>query len=64
MSILTLVSLKPILALSLRATARPFTALGRILVGAAEMRGRAMASTYLMAMGINPNDGEDRRREY
>ncbi|HTO60970.1 MAG TPA: hypothetical protein VMW18_08800 [Candidatus Binatia bacterium] len=64
MSILTLVSMKPILALSLRSAGRPFTALGHILVGAAEMRGRAVASTYLMAMGINPNRGEERRGDY
>ncbi|HVZ02276.1 MAG TPA: hypothetical protein VHA35_22410 [Dongiaceae bacterium] len=59
MSILTAAALKPVLLLTLRSVRLPLCAIGRALCGAAEMRGRAVASTYLMAMGLNADRPPD-----
>lgn len=60
MSILTVLTVKPIILLGLQSVKRPIAGLARLLGAAAEIRGRAVATTYLMAMGINPNHDDER----
>jgi hypothetical protein len=64
MSILTTLSAKPLILLTLHGAAWPIRTLGHLLSEAAEARGRAVSSCYLTAMGIsesNATPGRDRR---
>ncbi len=53
MSILAALSPKPIVLLTLSGAVWPIRSIGRLFSDAAEVRGRAVASCYLTAMGIS-----------
>lgn len=65
---LPLIATKPVILLTLRSARRAAAGVGRwycnLLADAALERGRAVASVYLMAMGMDERPAKTRERDY